>query len=172
VATRDELLTLLILDSYNELGGAVEKAEARVARTAYRERLTTAARAIRRWSLEHPHQYALIYGSPIPDYHAPQETVAAASRVIIVLGSIIRDATQQLESVPKSDSSLEWETLRSVLGNVSDDVVMRSLMCWTQIFGTISFELFGHYVGSVRRYDRYFDSILDRVADDLGLTNS
>ena len=63
-ANRDELLTALILDAYNELGSVVEEAEAVVARPNRRERWLVATRAIRRWALDHPHEYALVYGSP------------------------------------------------------------------------------------------------------------
>ena len=38
-------------------------------------------RAARAWALAHPHEYALIYGSPVPGYAAPRDTVAPASRL-------------------------------------------------------------------------------------------
>jgi Tetracyclin repressor-like, C-terminal domain len=42
--------------------------------------------------LAHPHEYALIYGSPVPGYVAPPDTVAPASRVTTRLMWIIIDA--------------------------------------------------------------------------------
>ena len=47
-ATRDELLTALIFDAYNELGAAVERAEARVARADCHGRWRAACAAVRR----------------------------------------------------------------------------------------------------------------------------
>ena len=49
---------------------------------------------MRAWALAHPHEYALLYGSPVPGYSAPADTVPAASRVGIVLGRILGDAAR------------------------------------------------------------------------------
>ena len=51
-ASRDELLTALILDAYNDLGATVEAADAAVAdRADLRGRWRAAARAVRAWAL-------------------------------------------------------------------------------------------------------------------------
>src|SRR5690349_7952048 len=83
--SRDDLLTALIIDAYDSLGEAAESAHADVAAAGPRERWIAVCVAARRWALEHPHEYALIYGSPVPGYVAPQETVPAASRVGLLL---------------------------------------------------------------------------------------
>src|SRR5260370_24559178 len=75
-ASRDELLTALILDAYNALGSAVENAEAGVPREAFTDRFTAICDAVRGWALARPHEYALIYRSPVPGYHAPPATAA------------------------------------------------------------------------------------------------
>src|SRR5258705_8620656 len=79
--SRDELLTALILDAYNALGAAVEAAQAQVDRTELVGRYNAACHAVRDWALAHPHEYALTYGSPVPGYVAPSETVGPASRM-------------------------------------------------------------------------------------------
>src|SRR5215470_9227101 len=61
--SRDDLLTALILDAYNSLGEAVERAEAAVERGDLVGRWLAACRAVRAWALATPHEYALIYGS-------------------------------------------------------------------------------------------------------------
>jgi AcrR family transcriptional regulator len=90
--SRDELLTTLIIDGYNAVGAAVEKAEAACPREDHPGRWVAACQAIRAWALAHPHEYALVYGSPVPGYQAPQQTIEPASRVAAVLGKIISDA--------------------------------------------------------------------------------
>ena len=40
---------------------------------------------------------------------------------------------------------------------------------WSTIFGTISFELFGHLAGSVSDNDAYYEQVVIRLGDDLGL---
>ena len=173
---RDELLTALILDAYNDLGAAVEEAEARVARRRRRARLVTAARAVRSWSLEHPHEYALIFGSPVPGYVAPEATIAAATRVTIVLARIVDDefAKRGVRTPPppaELSRLLEWDQIRLVAPHVPADTVVSAIAVWTLIFGAVSFELFGHYVGSVRDPSRTFDHVMTVAASLVSLTD-
>src|ERR1700756_3465061 len=64
-ASRDDLLTALILDAYNALGAAVEAADAAIKdRLQLRGRWLAAVGAVRDWALANPAEYALIYGSP------------------------------------------------------------------------------------------------------------
>ena len=90
--SRDDLLTALIIDGYNAIGAAVEKAEAGCARDDHAGRWLAACRAVRAWALANPHEYALVYGSPVPGYRAPEQTIGPASRAAAVLGRIIGDA--------------------------------------------------------------------------------
>ncbi len=92
--SRDDLLTALIIDGYNAIGAAVEQAEAACPRADYPGRWLTVCRAIRAWALANPHEYALVYGSPVPGYRAPERTIQPASRVATVVGRIISDACQ------------------------------------------------------------------------------
>jgi AcrR family transcriptional regulator len=93
-SSRDELLTALIIEGYDAIGAAVEQAEAACPRVDYPGRWLAACQALRGWALAHPHEYALIYGSPVPGYQAPQQTIASAARVAAVFGKIISDAHQ------------------------------------------------------------------------------
>ena len=90
--SRDDLLTALIIDAYNALGDRAERAVAALPRADVRSRWRACCAAVRDWGLAHPHEYALIYGSPVPGYQAPQETIPAASRVALVLGGLLADA--------------------------------------------------------------------------------
>src|SRR5205823_12105109 len=78
--SRDDLLTTLIIDGYNAVGAAVEKAGAACPPENYAARWLAACRAVRDWALAHPHEYALVYGSPVPGYEAPEQPIEPASR--------------------------------------------------------------------------------------------
>jgi AcrR family transcriptional regulator len=171
-ATRDDLLTALIVDAYNDLGEFAERAALRVPRSEPRRRLHAAASAIRKWAKTNPNEYALLYGSPVPGYEAPQFTVEPAARVALVLGSIVADAWQPSngEEILDDDEStmkglLETRNLDEAMPGVPEPVRALSLMVWSQIFGCISFELFGHYKGSVRNANRFFAIVVDEAAN-------
>ncbi|OEV23769.1 TetR family transcriptional regulator, partial [Streptomyces nanshensis] len=92
--SRDELLTALIMDAYDALGAAAEEAlaEAESAGDSHLVRWRAVCRAVRGWSLAHPHEYALLYGSPVPGYAAPSATIRPASRAALALLTVLSDA--------------------------------------------------------------------------------
>lgn len=92
--SRDDLLTALIIDAYDSVGEAAETARDAASDAAPTPRWTAVCEAVRAWALAHPHEYALIYGSPVPGYVAPDTTIPAASRVGLVLIGILRDAVR------------------------------------------------------------------------------
>src|SRR5215207_8452315 len=171
--SRDDLLTRLIIDGYDDLGAAAESADD-PARAAL-ERWLAVCRAVRAWARQHPHEYALLYGSPVPGYRAPKDTVPAASRVGVVLGRILGDAARSGVMSPAAgerDPGLVSEDAVAVLGGehpaLDETVRVRALLAWSSLFGTISFELFGHFVGSVEDGDRYFDRAMADLAGLIG----
>jgi AcrR family transcriptional regulator len=128
--SRDELLTRLIIDAYDSLGAAAEAREAAVDRNDLAGRFAATCSAVRDWALAHPNEYALIYGSPVPGY----VEAAAAGRIP---DADIRDA----EAQPVADAVAP---IRSYLPpGIPAPLVQRTLMVWTNLFGVISFELFG-----------------------------
>jgi AcrR family transcriptional regulator len=91
--SRDDLLTALIIDGYNAMGEAAEQADAAVAdRSDLAGRYLAVAHALRDWAVARPYEYALLYGSPVPGYAAPPDTIGPALRPVIVLGRILADA--------------------------------------------------------------------------------
>src|SRR5215469_13446558 len=84
-ASRDDLLTALIIDAYNSLGEAAEQGEGAVARRDLAGRWLALGRSIRTWARENTPEYALLYGSPVPGYQAPQDTIGPASRPVWVM---------------------------------------------------------------------------------------
>ncbi len=171
--SRDDLLTRLIIDGYDDLGAAAEAADDPA--EAPGARWLAVCRAVRSWARAHPHEYALLYGSPVPGYQAPRDTVPAASRVGIVLGRILGDAARDGALPPAAgerDPGLVSQEAVEVLGGkhpaLDETVRVRALLAWSSLYGTISFELFGHFVGSVEDADRYFDRAMEDLAGLIG----
>ncbi|NQX25589.1 TetR/AcrR family transcriptional regulator [Curtobacterium sp. VKM Ac-2852] len=201
--SRDDLLTALLITDYDELGAAVEAAGAAAGPTPG-ARWVAMCRAIRDWSVAHPGDFALLFGSPVPGYAAPRETVVPATRTTLALVRVVTDAVGSgapgVSGAPGASGSSVTSTpaaagrpgsptappaapgvagpavadgvatLRSFGITLPDEVLVRTLMAWTTVFGTISFELFGHFVGSVSDPAAYFDQVIVRLADDLGFT--
>src|SRR4051812_22882098 len=150
-ASRDDLLTALIIDGYNAIGEAVEKAEAACPREDHLGRWLAVCHAVRDWALAHPHEYALLYGSPVPGYQAPQDTIGPAMRDALVYGRIVADAHRAgaltppdgCPSPPESFTADAERLRETVLPDVPGDVAARALTAWAGLFGAVSFELFG-----------------------------
>jgi AcrR family transcriptional regulator len=169
-ASRDELLTALIVDSYDALGAAVEEAEAPTPREDLRGRWRAACRATREWALAHPHEYALVYGSPVPGYAAPEATVGPAARVGMVLCRVLAYgvAAGAVDPGPaEPDRTLEPD-LAERLG-LPPGLAGRAVLAWSSLFGAISFELFGHTRGVVADHAAHFDRVVEELAALVGL---
>jgi hypothetical protein len=52
---------------------------------------------------------------------------------------------------------------------VPAEVIARALIAWTQLFGMVSFELFGQLVGSADPADAFFGYAVEQMADYVGL---
>ena len=178
VPNRDALLTMLIIDAYDSLGAAVEKAELRVPRTDYLGRFLATCHAVRLWALAHPQEYALIYGSPVPGYAAPTDTIGPASRVPVVLLTALHDLAEaglapSSNAVPAAVVAAVAPLREFVGGTMSDDLLLRGVAAWSGLLGCVSVELYGHLHnviadGSTAR-KTYFDHQMRQVATGLGL---
>lgn len=153
VKSRDELLTLLLIDGYDQLGEAVDAAVAAVDAADHRGRLAALGRAVRAWALADPATYALLFGSPVPGYHAPAErTVGPGTRVVRALVDLIAKAyaagaVADLPALaPVGDLTADFAAVREEVGiDLPDETLARGVLVWTSLFGAVSFEVFGQY---------------------------
>ncbi|MFC6157845.1 TetR/AcrR family transcriptional regulator [Kribbella sp. NPDC058693] len=172
--SRDELLTALIIDAYDALGSA---AEAAAGGDDLLSEWVSIYGAVRDWARAHPQEYALIYGSPISGYKAPQTTVEPAIRVPLLLLGLLQRAQASGRLVPPADApspsgllAQQAEVLVALAPDVPPAVLVRTVIVWTQLFGMISFELFGQLVGSMDPADEFFESASRQMAAFVGLT--
>jgi AcrR family transcriptional regulator len=185
--SRDDLLTALIIDAYNALGAAAEHAIACPAPA--RERWAAACHAIRGWARSNPHEYALIYGSPVAGYRAPEATIVPASRVplafVVVVSEALADGelAAPREALPVTGALAEQAvTLSAALSaatgspessaapaGLPPDALVRAVIAWTQLYGMISFELFGQFVGSFEPAEALFAYTVAQLTAFVGL---
>lgn len=162
VASRDDLLTMLIVDAFDAVGAVVEEASAGTEGTA--ARWMASARAVRGWALAHPHDYALVYGTPVAGYEAPRDTVDPAMRATVALLRVVAEgvAAGEVRVDPSAGAAAvaarELATIREVLGlDLPDDALGRALHAWTWLLGHLSYELFGHLAGAGLDLDALFE---------------
>ncbi|MCU7822331.1 TetR/AcrR family transcriptional regulator [Kitasatospora sp. DSM 101779] len=174
--SRDELLTALIVDAYTDLADTADAALA-AAPTTPRARWRALCTAVRGWALAHPHEYALVYGTPVPGYRAPQETIEPAARLPLALIAVARegrpDTPAQDTPAPPAPAGPLGEQLARLRAELAPDlpeaVLARAAIAWTQLFGMIGFELFGHLAGSFDPADAFFAHAVEEMADLVGL---
>lgn len=191
--SRDALLTAMIIEAYDSLGSAVERAEARVPRDDLAGRWRAIAVTTRRWARADRHQYALVYGSPVPGYAAPQDTVGPATRVTRLLADLLVDiaasdgtgpgstgpgdsahrGSDQGDSTAAVDAAVQ-PVAEYTGGQVPTDLLVRGVMAWTYLFGAVSFELFGqrHQVIEEDRADDFFAEESRRLCVLLGIADA
>lgn len=172
--SRDELLTALIMDAYGAVGAAAERAADGVEEPLGRWLAVTCA--VRDWALAAPHQWALIYGSPVPGYQAPAETVGPASRVILVIGRLVEQA-YAAGRIPVGEpiSGRYADELAAVAHHFTPGVPPRlvgaAMAAFIQLCGAVSAELFGQLNNSVDDDRRgFFEFQMRGAASFIGLT--
>jgi AcrR family transcriptional regulator len=172
-ASRDELLTALIIQAYDSLGEHVETCVQATAGHPAALRWVDAAMSVRSWALAHPHDFALLYGTPIRGYAAPDDTVASGTRVARALVGIVRDA-DRLD--PRARITVEpvlaesFAALRAELDlEVGDATVLAIITAWTQLFGLLTFELFGQTRNLVTDDEALFRAAATVMATSIGL---
>jgi AcrR family transcriptional regulator len=152
VSSRDELLTLLLIDAYSDLADAVDRARDAVPDDVWSDDVIAIAHAARRWAVARPASWALLYGSPVPGYHAPAErTVGPGTRVVSALfdavaaGIATGDIMLSNSPAPQPMSS-DFARLRKEFGFPGDDpVIIKCFAVWAGLVGAISLEVFGQY---------------------------
>ncbi|MFD7833310.1 TetR/AcrR family transcriptional regulator [Kitasatospora sp. NPDC059803] len=145
-ASRDELITELVRDAYRSLADAFQ------ARAAAGADLAGLAQALRRWALDDPQRYLLVYGTPVPGYRAPEDT----TRISVEIMAVLLDActaelspAEQAPAVSPSPFDAHLAEHRAWAGEhpAPPAVLHLALAVWTRLHGVLSLELAGHFTG-------------------------
>jgi AcrR family transcriptional regulator len=167
--SRDALLTMLIIDAYTDLGTAAETAEAACERADLRGRLRAVVLAVRGWALENPQRYSLIYGTPVPGYVAPPDTIAPASMVGLVLTRLLVDVIAAGHGPePTAGAKAATPALEDVAAALGVPELATQLVVgidmWLHLYGAVSFELGGQFVNVVSDPPAYYEFLIDELA--------
>lgn len=174
---RDALLSALIVDGYRGLVAELEAARDAAAPEPA-SRITAAALAYRRWAVRHPHEFALVFGPPVPGYAAPQDgpTDEAGMRfgaVFMELFAEVHAATRfplppPEHRTPELDHALAaWKDGPAPL---PPGAMQMFLGTWGRVHGLISLDVFGHLSWvALQDPEELFRAELADLLDRLGL---
>ncbi|MEV6419269.1 TetR/AcrR family transcriptional regulator [Streptomyces sp. NPDC051662] len=177
VRDREALITLLIVDAYDELADEVEAALAAASRLSHRERFVAAVLAARAWAVREPSRFAMLYGTPVPDYAAPgDQTRAPGTRLALALAGVVEDAWQagELRTVAAPTNPTvraDMERLRGLYGfDMPVGNASRVYGLWSAVIGAILFDVFGQYAAdTLSDPEEFLRAHTDGLADTVGL---
>jgi AcrR family transcriptional regulator len=178
-ADRDELLSVLIADAYNELGREVAQARDAAPVGDIGARLMAIAQTYRRWARREPQQFALILGLPLSGYVAPEDgpTTEAARQAMAQLSSLFVDALQRgklgpprLRDVDPAVAACADAKDPNMHAAVPAETFQAMMHAWATLHGFTSLEAYGHFdwLGEAAR-DALFVGQVRLVADLAGL---
>lgn len=174
-ASREALLTALIIDAYNQLADALAAAAAAHPATAYAERLYAASLAYRGWALEHPTDFLLIFGNPIPGYDAPADQTSLAARRVF---AVFLNQMQAAADAGKLRLDPRHIRLAPSLCPLSADepdhtadpeVRLAGIAAWTVIHGIVILELVGQLHHTISNGGQFYAEECRALLAGMGL---
>jgi AcrR family transcriptional regulator len=163
----NDLISALVVDSYNSVADAVIAARDAQPPTDYAGRWMALCRAYRRWSLDNPGEFALLHGTPVPGYEAPEEiTGPSASRSIEAALSLYVAAVQAEAADPgysQIPTDLEegalWRSLTADQTSAYQPPFAGIVLsAWAAVLGYLVVEIFGSMSSLIDDTDRLYSA--------------
>jgi AcrR family transcriptional regulator len=162
-ASRDELLTELVVDAYTDQAAALRSANAKAAGAPSRSSLEVLVRAYRKWAITHPHRYRLLYTPPVPGYNPSAERLVQAAQASMEL---------LLEVLPPADGTMHppealgaeaaaWMKARGLTSDTS--TALRAVQTWSRLHGFVSLEIAGNFAAMGFDPDALFNLELSSI---------
>lgn len=170
-ASRDDLLTELVIDAYRDLAGALEAAAGQVPHHDPRGRFKALASAYRSWARGQPHRYRLLFGPPLPGYEAHAQRLVEASwgamnLLLEVLREFGTDAGAAEPSGPLAAELTAWAGPHDARAGAG--IALRAVLIWSQLHGIVSLEIAGNFASMGIDADQLFDIQLTAMTATLG----
>ncbi|WP_246842894.1 TetR/AcrR family transcriptional regulator [Allokutzneria sp. NRRL B-24872] len=142
-ANRDALLTALIEDAYNDLADTMQAAVTH--RAANATQMRALATAMREWAITQPHRYLLLFGTPVPGYEAPIETLAAAHRSMTAVLATVGEDPEHANRRSTLYRQLGAWGEKMQTGDLTPKQLHWGITVWTRLHGVISLEVTGQF---------------------------
>ncbi|WP_369214635.1 TetR/AcrR family transcriptional regulator [Streptomyces flavofungini] len=151
--SRDDLVTALITKAYDDLADAVQAATEATPDDLDLPGMVVAAEGYRRWAIDHPERFQLLYGAPLRHYHAPVDgpTTRANLRMSAVFErELYRGFTrEQLAAIDVRSLSPEFLSRLETTPMSGEEALpppatALMLSVWGYVHGMVVLEVFGH----------------------------
>jgi AcrR family transcriptional regulator len=165
-AGRDDLLTELVIDAYDDLAGALRAALAADRGRRGRRRLHVLLREYRAWALAHPERYRLLFGPPLPRYDAHAERlVEAAQASMKLLLDVLPAGDRSPAPRPARRLAAQLAAWASAHGaDVEPEPALRAVLTWSRLHGFVTLEIAGNFASMGLDSDALFELELNAIA--------
>jgi AcrR family transcriptional regulator len=175
-ASRDELITALIVDAFDALGQAAAEADAQAAASAYGARMLATTLAYRAWAIENPTDFLLIFGTPIPGYHAPPEpTNAAVRHAFSVFLRILQAAyvAGELRPPPEHERQAAHQSVDRPIPDADQPIApvvnYTGMACWGHMHGLVMLEVTQHLQPGIADTAAFYRAEMIATLQAIGL---
>jgi AcrR family transcriptional regulator len=149
VTSRDELVADLVVDAWEELADALERAAEENAGASAAKRLGAIGLAYRAWGTAQPHRYRLAIQTRLGSGElAPERVIPAAQRGMGVILDALEDLPKarrpKLEPPAELRPDLDAWTQRVGGPRLAPAILLRGVIFWSRLHGLISLELDRH----------------------------
>jgi AcrR family transcriptional regulator len=163
-SNRDELLTELVIDAYDDLAAALRPATRETPSQPTCRRFEAFARAYRGWALAQPHRYRLLFGPPLPGYDAHVERLVEAAQALmdLLIETMPADNNARRPTRPLAAELTRWASARGA--QVDPSTALRAVLTWSRLHGFVSLEIAGNYASMGIDPDKLFEAELGGLA--------
>jgi AcrR family transcriptional regulator len=163
-SNRDELLTELVIDAYDDLAAALRPATRETPSQPTCRRFEAFARAYRGWALAQPHRYRLLFGPPLPGYDAHVERLVEAAQALmdLLIETMPADNNARRPTRPLAAELTRWASARGA--QVDPSTALRAVLAWSRLHGFVSLEIAGNYASMGIDPDQLFEAELGGLA--------
>ncbi len=180
VDSHQDLVALVTVDCYDELVSVMTRAREQRGQDDLAGQLIAVSRAFRRWALEHPREFGLVFTNPMTQLLTQSEDAveAAAQRFGLVFGELFAGVLRQYgtqlpehgQITPAYVAELEAVDPEKVAGMPLGARYL-FLSAWVRLYGCVCMEVFGHLAWAVQDTEPVFEEALRDCATLIGIAD-
>jgi AcrR family transcriptional regulator len=170
----EALVLAVVTDLFEDLRGAVAAVAGEHAAEEPLVRVGHLVREFRRWSLAHPAEFALMFGSPVPGVTQCDPINEAGARFAETFFTTLGEHFERHPfggAAPDLPEDAQRELFRPYLDTFGErfplPVIYLFVAAWTRLYGIVAMEVFGHLRWAITDVEPLFELELSRTLGHL-----